>query len=45
MLKPLENLVAEFAGFGLARQREEEYLDIATTRNPTDPMIQNLQVV
>jgi hypothetical protein len=45
VLRPLENLVSEFASFGLARQGEEEYLDIATTRDSTDPLIQNLRVV
>jgi len=45
VLKPLENLVSEFSSFGLARHREEEYLDIATIRDSTDPLIQNFQVV
>ena len=30
MLQPPKNLGSENASFGLARQREEEYLDIAT---------------
>ena len=39
MLKPLENSVSEFASFGLARQREEEYLDIATNDNAARPKL------
>ena len=30
MLQPSKNLESENASFGLARKREEEYLDIAT---------------
>ena len=33
MLQPFENLGSENASFGVARQREEEYLDIATNDN------------
>ena len=33
MLQPPKNLGSENASFGLARQREEEYLDIATNDN------------
>ena len=33
MLHPPKNLGSENASFGLARQREEEYLDIATNDN------------
>ena len=33
MLQPPKNLGSENASFGVARQREEEYLDIATNDN------------
>ena len=33
MLQPPKNSGSEDASFGLARQREEEYLDIATNDN------------
>ena len=33
MLQPPKNLESENANFGLARQREEEYMDIATNDN------------
>ena len=33
VLQPPKNLESENASFGLARQREEEYLDIATNDN------------
>ena len=33
MLQPPKNLGSENASFGLARQKEEDYLDIATNDN------------